>query len=463
MTAENPTPASAIPEIARGAIVPDSSQLTPDSNPATEPQPNPITPPQLNRQILANPLEPALNVVDRSPHQLPYDPFNPEINAARARILSEPEPDKQPSAEKFSATRILSEFQARRKYNQYVKEYTTVLLIRGTPQEGIEKFRIQAQSRYKRASAYARKDMEMNMKRNLELLLEDAFDTDLTIVADLMTDNGKSPDAVGRFKEETKAEFKPTKRKEKIALLRGLETQREEYLIANYKIYLGIWNDLNHDGVNIEAMRAAFENAHNNRGQQAGLAEKLYAEVSNGISQRALAYAAQWRQLSIDQGMPSDMANEDANLLVSDATKGPLSARVNKMREIKGMTEELLFRTFGITSELYGKMVTGGKEAQYDLDAAFNDPNMTIENRIKFAKGMYRKVDRIMRGQKSRLLAQLAKQLKREYHKAEVRFRIHETEALISSLPRINQYDFIATRLASMGLTFEPIPVMVKS
>lgn len=472
MTTENPIPASATKvEPEEGAIIPVPS--LPDSkaivgtgnetriarlNPTTENRTIPMIPTALV-QALADPLEPPINIVDRSPEQLPYEPFNPEANAARAAILSDSGP--MSIVKKLSPRRAISELQGSRRFEQYIKQYERVLRTRKTPQEGIERFKAQAERIYKKQPTTMRAATEEEMKRNLELLIESSFDADLAAIESLKGDAGKSQEIIEGEEAGVKGEFKPARREAKINILQTLATEKEDLLISNYETYLRIWQDLNPDGVNIEALRATFENAGSDRTQQVAFAEKLYSEASHAINQRALAFAAQWKQLSIDRGLPSDMADEEAHLLATDATRGPLLERMIKMREIKAMTEELLLRTFGITSKLYAEMTTRSAETQYDLDAAFNSPHMSVENRIKLAKGLYRKIDRLLRSQSDRLFTHVAKHLRKDRPEADVTFELHRRQSLLKSLPRHDQHRRIKDGLEALGLKFEPVPITI--
>lgn len=401
-----------------------------------------------------------LEIVDIEEHHLPHDPFNPESNARRAMILAEREAGP---LRRFSG--LLADIQGSRRFRVYLKDYAAVLGIGEISSQDIRRFKIRADKAYRREPPVVRARMAEDMKRNLELLIEDGFDANLARLSALKRDAGKTQELIEEEGTQLAREFKPARRGDKISILRTLRTQKEGLLISNYELYLRIWQDLNPDGVNIDAMKATFEMAGSSRKQQLALAEKLYADVSNVINQRALAYAAQWKQLSIDQGLPSEMADEQTHLFVHDATRGPVIERVIQMQEIKGMVEELLLKTFGISSKLWAEITTGSAETQYDLDAASSSPYMSIENRIKLAKGIYRKIDRQLKADSAHLFTRLARVLREKTNLGEkdIIFKINRRQAQLKSLSRPEQYKKIKVWLRALGLEPEPTPTAKKS
>lgn len=401
-----------------------------------------------------------LEIVDIEEHHFPYDPFKPIVNARRAMILSGVESSP---LRRFPG--LLAEIQGSRRFGGYLKDYAAVLGIGGISPQDIRRFRTGADKVYRREPPVVRARMVEDMKRNLELLIEHSFDTDLVTIAALKSDAGITQESIEEKGAELAGKFKPAKRGDKISILRTLRTHKEGLLISNYDIYLRIWQELNPDGVNIKVMRAAFEMAGSDHAKQLALAEKLYADVANVINQRAGAYSAQWKQLSIDQGFPSEMADEQAHLFVQDGATGSLVGRVIQMQEIKGMVEDLLLKTFGISSKLWAEMTTGSAETQHDLDAALSSPHMSIENRIKLAKGMYRKIDRQLKADSTRLFTRLAVLLREKGRSGEldVTFKIHSRQAQLKSLSRPEQYKKVKVWLKALGLEPEPAPTARKS
>ncbi|MBI2621330.1 MAG: hypothetical protein HYW63_01625 [Candidatus Levybacteria bacterium] len=403
--------------------------------------------------------DPPIIIEDYEQHHLPYNPFDPAENARRAEILTDTDRELG-LLERISPRRILTEIGGSRRFEGYLREYAAVLGIEGISSQDIRRFKVRADKAYRGRSSDLRLRMVDDMKRNLELLIEDRFDADLVTIAALKGDAGITQELVEKESLAATREFKPARREDKIKKLRSLRTQREDLLISNYPIYLRLWQDLNPDGINIEAMRTAFEMASANHTQQLALAEKLYADLSNSINQRALAYTTQWKQLTIDQGLPSEIADEKAHLLILDATAGPMITRVVKMQEIRSMTEELLLKTFGISSRLWTEMTTGNLETQHDLDASFESPNLTVDNKIKLAKGIYRKIDKRLIADSTRLFTRLAAILREKGKLGEfdITLKTNRRQAQLKSLSRPEQYEKIKVWSRALGLEPETVP-----
>lgn len=382
------------------------------------------------------------------------NPSDPAENTRRAEILA-----GQESGPLSKFSELLSGIRGSKRFEGHLKEYAAVLGIGGTSTQDIRRFKIRAEKNYRRQAPDVRVEMEHDMKRNLELLIEDRFDADLVTIAALKTDAGIDELTVQQEGWDAAREFKPANRKVKTKILRSLAGEKKSLLISNYETYLIIWQDLNPHGVDIGTMRAAFEMAGSDRAQQLALAEKLYAEVSSVINQRAGAFTAQWKQLTIDQGLPSEMADKEAHLLFRDATTGSLVARTYGMQQIRAMNEELLLKTFGISSSLWAEISRGSLETQFDLDAAFESPLITVENKIKLAKGMYRRIDRKLKAEAARLFEAQASLLRKKGKLGEldITLKTHNQQNRLQSMSRIEQYRWIREKLRSLGM--EPLPV----
>lgn len=457
ITAQAPDQALNVTSADVGSL-PDPVQIPGLDSPALEDAVIGDTNQAVSSGTLSNPLGP-LEIIDIERHHVPFS-SNPEENERRAEILAEKESGP---LSRFSG--LLAEIQGSRRFGGYLKEYAAVLGIGGKSSEDIRRFKTGAERNYKKESSVIRAEMEEDMKKKLERLIEDRFNTDLATIAALKRDAGKTQESIELESAELAGEFKPAKRGNKISILRTFSVLKEELLIKNYELYLRIWQELNPDEVDIEMMRAAFEMAGSDRKKQLVLAEKLYADVSSVIIQRTGAYSAQWKQLSIDQGLSSEMADEESHLMVRDTATGALTERIIWMRKIRAMTEDLLLKTFGISSRLWAEMTTGSLETQFDLDSGFDSPHMTVENRIKFAKGLYRKIDKRLKADSNRLFARLARVLKEKTNLGEkdIIFKINRRQAQLKSLSRPEQYKNIKVWLRALGLEPEPVPTARKS
>jgi len=311
----------------------------------------------------------------------------------------------------------------------------------------LEEQRAKDVSTYHNADANKRREMETALRKQFDDLLVKGIDHTLEMLLRFKKDAKEPPEEVYAYIEAQRVRFTSKRGSMKINMLLELVSEKQRMAVLNLGDYKKTWLAIFPQGPRTNFWKKRWEKAEASGDQieLAEISEGLRKELGKKLLAKAHDYLEEWHTLSIDSGMPADVALHKVSERAEIFRKSPLSVKTEILKELEARADAALLLLFPVSVRLWGSIVKTDRD---EIEAKLNNDfdNASVEDKVRIARELYvrfkRELDIAMVGYADQVYLATKK---RELVNRHEDISISQILAKLTGLPRSDQLRIIRT------------------